>query len=261
VSRSRSSMLVVITGIGLVVTAGCAGLVPPGPGGATSRPTVATAVQLERAPSTATAPVPLDGPTGPTGLYEPAAWPRACALLDDAGIRAVLPQAGRTAREPQPSEMTVFGVGRASTVAIPEATCTIGVELPDKDFNALGGYNEYSLSVDVHVAGKPEMVTKNRHKASDDERPIAINGTTCLSRVSAQQLTCTTPRAEFSVSRRSIGIPNPIDREAVLRYVHDGKTEVFRRDGGIPEVQRRDQYETEVVLPEFAKVILRNLGA
>lgn len=68
-------------------------------------------------------------------------------------------------------------------------------------------------------------------------------------------------RVEFSVRRGSIGIPNPIDREAVIRYVHDGRTEVFRRDGGVPEVERRNRYETEVVLPEFARVILRNLGS
>lgn len=256
---SRSPVLVVLA---VLATAGCApGIGALGPGGGAARQTVAAPVQLDRAPSTATARVALDGPVGPTGLFEPAAWPRACAVLDDAGIRAVLPQTGRTVREPQSGEMTVLGVGRASTVQIPEASCVIGVELPDKDFNALGGYNEFSLSVDIHVAGKPAMVTQNRRDPSADNVPTVIDGTSCLKRVSAQELTCATPQAEFSVSRRSIGIPNPIDQEAVIRYVNDGRTEVFRRDGGVPEVERRNQYETEVVLPEFARVILRNLGA
>jgi hypothetical protein len=105
------------------------------------------------------------------------------------------------------------------------------------------------------------MVARNRPDPSGDERPTVLDGTSCLSRGSAQELTCTTPRVEFSVRRGSIGIPNPIDQEAVIRYVHDGRTEVFRRDGGIPEVERRNRYETEVVLPEFARVILRNLGS
>ena len=226
-----------------------------------SRPTTATPVQLERAPRTATAPVALDGPIGSTGLFEPAAWPRACAVLDDAGLRAVLPQTGRIAREPRPGEMTVLGVGRASTVQVPEASCDIGVELPDKDFDPAGGYNEYGLSVEIKIAGTPEMVAQNRRDPSVDERPTVLDGTACLSRNFAQELTCTTPRVVFSVRRSSIGIPNPIDREAVIRYVHDGRTEVFRRDGGVPEVERRNEYETGVVLPEFARVILRNLGS
>jgi hypothetical protein len=46
----------------------------------------------------------------------------------------------------QSGEITVFGVGRASTVQVPEASCDIGVELPDKDFDPAGGYNEYALS-------------------------------------------------------------------------------------------------------------------
>lgn len=256
---SRSPVLLVLA---VMATAGCApGFVPLGPGGGTPRQTVAAAVQLDHAPSTATARVALDGPVGSTGLFEPAAWPRACALLDDGGIRAVLPQTGRTVREPQSGEMTVFGVGRATDVQIPEASCKIGIELPDKDFSALGGFNEYSISVDIHVAGKPAMVTKNLRKADSSNLPTVIDGINCLKRVSAQQLTCATPQVEFSVSRGSFGIPNPIDQEAVIRYVHDGRTEVFRRDGGVPEVERRNQYETDVVLPEFARVILRNLGA
>jgi hypothetical protein len=205
--------------------------------------------------------VALDGPIGPTGLFEPAAWPRACEVLDDAGLRTVLPQAGRIARTPGPGEITVFGVGRASTVHVPEMSCDIGVELPDKDFDPAGGYNEYALTVQIRIAGTPEMVAQNRRDPSGDERPTVLDGTSCLSRSSAQELTCTTSRVEFSVSRRSIGIPNPIDQEAVLRYAHDGRTEVFRRDGGVPEVERRNRYETEVVLPEFARVILRNLGS
>jgi hypothetical protein len=109
-------------------------------------------VQLERAPRTATAPVALDGPIGPTGLFEPTAWPRACAVLDDAGLRTVLPQTGRIVREPRSGEITVFGVGRASTVQVPEASRDIGVELPDKDFDLAGGYNEYALTVEISIA-------------------------------------------------------------------------------------------------------------
>jgi hypothetical protein len=107
-----SSVLVVLAAIAAV---GCAPALPPlMPGGATPRPTTAAPVQLERAASTATAPVSLDGPIGPTGLFEPTAWPRACAVLDDTGLRTVLPGAGRIAREPRPGEMTVYGVGRTS---------------------------------------------------------------------------------------------------------------------------------------------------
>ncbi|TWF75272.1 hypothetical protein FHX44_111156 [Pseudonocardia hierapolitana] len=254
-----SSVLVVLAAIAAV---GCAPALPPlTAGGATPRPTTAAPVQLERAAPTATAPVALDGPIGPTGLFEPAAWPRACAVLDDTGLRTVLPGTGRIARKPRAGEMTVFGVGRASTVQVPEASCDIGVELPDKDFDPAGGYNEYALTVEIRIAGTPEMVAQNRRDPSGDERPTVLDGTSCLSRSSAQELTCTTSRVEFSVRRGSIGIPNPIDREAVIRYVHDGRTEVFRRDGGVPEVERRNRYETEVVLPEFARVILRNLGS
>jgi hypothetical protein len=263
VSRaSRFAVLVVLASVAVIAAAGCApapSLLTPG--GAAPRPTTAAPVQLERAPGTATAPVALAGPIGSTGLFESTAWPRACAVLDDAGLRTVLPQAGRIAREPQSSQVTVFGVGRASTVQIPEASCAIGVELPDKDFDPAGGYNEYALTVAISIAGTPEMVAQNRGDPSDDERPTVLDGTPCLSRSSAQELTCTTSRVEFSVNRSSIGIPNPIDREAVIRYVHDGRTEVFRRDGGVPEIERRNQYETEVVLPEFARVILHNLGS
>lgn len=259
---SRSPVLLVLASVAAIAAAGCAPALPPiTPGAATDRPTTAAPVQLERAPSTATAPVALDGPIGPTGLFEPTAWPRACAVLDDAGLRTVLPQIGRTAREPRPGEISVFGVGRATTVQIPEASCDIGVELPDKDFDPAGGYNEYALGVEISIAGTPEMLAQNRRDPSGDERPTDLDGTPCLTRSSAQELTCMTPRVVFSVRRSSIGIPNPIDREAVIRYVHDGQTEIFRRDGGVPEVERRDRYETEVVLPEFARVILRNLGS
>jgi hypothetical protein len=259
---SRSPVLLVIAGVAAIAAAGCAPAFPPlAPGGATSGPTAAAPVQLASAPGTATAPVALDGPIGSTGLFEPAAWPRACAVLDDAGLRTVLPQTGRIARQPRSGEVTVFGVGRASTVQVPEASCDIGVELPDKDFDPAGGYNEYALTVGISIAGTPEMVTQNRRDPSGDEQPTVLDGTPCRSRSSAQELTCTTPRVVFSVGRSSIGIPNPIDGEAVIRYVHDGQTEVFRRDGGVPEVERRNRYETEVVLPEFARVILRNLGS
>lgn len=259
--RLRHSVLVVLAGVAAAAAAGCASMLPMPPGGAASRPTEAAPVRLERAPSSATAPVALDGPIGATGLFEPAAWPRACALLDDAGARAVLPEAGRIARKPQPGEVRIFGAGRTSTVYVPEASCNIGVELPDKDFSADGGYNEYSLTVDISFAGRPEMVAKNRHEASAGERPTVLDGTQCMSNSSNQRLTCTTPRVEFSVRRGSIGIPNPIDRDAFIRYVHDGRTEVFRRNGGVPEIERHARYETEVALPEFARVVLRNLGS
>ncbi|MHA6622569.1 hypothetical protein [Pseudonocardia sp. DLS-67] len=255
-------MLLVLASVAAIAAAGCAPALPPlAPGGPSASPATATPVQLGHAPGTATAPVALDGPIGSAGLFEPTAWPRACAILDDAGLRTVLPQTGRTARESSSGEITVFGVGRATTVQIPEASCEIGVELPDKDFDPAGGYNEYGLGVEISIAGTPEMVAQNRRDPSGDERPTDLDGIPCLSRSSAQELTCMTPRVVFSVRRSSIGIPNPIDREAVIRYVHDGQTEIFRRDGGVPEVERRDRYETEVVLPEFARVILRNLGS
>lgn len=252
----------------VVLVAGCAVVGPPVPRDAAPRdaaspdaaPRTAEPVQLADAPTTPTAPVALDGPVGATGLFEPASWPRACALLDDAGLRAVLPQTGRIARTPSPGEVTVIGVGVADTVQIPEASCDIGVELPDKDFSPDGGYSEYSLRVDITFAGLPEMVELNQAEIYGAETETVLDGVRCLSSVATQQLTCTTPKVEFRVGRGSIGIPNPIDEEAVIRYVHDGRTEVFRRDGGVPEVERRDRYETEVVLPEIARVVLRNLG-
>jgi hypothetical protein len=91
---SRFSVLVVLTRAAATAAAGCApALSPLTPGGATPRPTTA-------APLTATAALVLDGPIGSTGLFEPTAWLRACAVLDDAGLRTVLPQTGRIARDP-----------------------------------------------------------------------------------------------------------------------------------------------------------------
>jgi hypothetical protein len=258
---SRSPILLTLVAVlAIAAAAGCAIAPPSRPRGA-PEPRAATAVQLEDAPHAATAPVALDGPIGPTGLFESSSWPRACAVLDDAGLRAVLPQTGRIAQTPRSSEITVFGVGETATVTIPEASCDIGVELPDKDFDPAGGYNEYALTVQILVAGTSEMVRLNRSDPSADQQETLIDGTRCLSRISAQELTCTMSQVEFSVSRSPIGIPNPIDQEAVIRYVHDGRTEVFRRDGGVAGTQRLDRYETEVVLPELARVILRNLGA
>jgi hypothetical protein len=98
-------------------------------------------------------------------------WPRACTLLSDEEIRALVPQADRIRREGAPGRPkfttkiyqanpfgpAVYAGNESQTVAVPEQTCTITFRLPHKHRTA--PLDEVgTLVVAVDIVARPKTV-------------------------------------------------------------------------------------------------------
>jgi hypothetical protein len=220
---------------------------------------VATPIRVEAAPSLPTAPLRLDGPVDPSGFFVPTAWPSACELLDDAGLRAVLPQTTGIARTPEALQFEVLtpGSGWSPTITVGDGICDYRLELPGTALD--NSYAQHRLRVLVDTAGTAEIVEHNTVPKKINESPLMIDGVPCFSRTPSPEIRCQTAAVSFSVTGY-FGQKGNSDAEASIRYVRDGRTEVFRSGGGAAEVKRRARFEVDVVLPELVRVALHNLG-
>lgn len=134
--------------VGVLLVA-CAALVACGGGAAALAPelTVGAAPTDQR-------PVALPA-FPPGGVADGAQWPRACDLLTDDEVRAVLPQAAAVARAGAADTidhtlLTALGVGdEAADIAVPERSCRIAVGLPAVD--DAGGAADVTGTVEVRV--------------------------------------------------------------------------------------------------------------
>jgi hypothetical protein len=94
-----------------------------------------------------------------TGLAPLTAWPRACDLLDEGDIRAVLPAVTKVAATPGDLEMTNFNLDSARrTLVARDATCETAVWLPDvfeEDDEAT------TIKTAVRIVGTPAVAEDN----------------------------------------------------------------------------------------------------
>jgi hypothetical protein len=139
-------------------------------GGAAGPPPLAPELTLGAAP-TDLRPVPLPAyPPGSVG--DGPEWPRACDLLTDDDVLAVLPQAtgvahtgdgdtidyDLTAIPGTETEPAADPHGRARRIEVPERSCTVTALLPAVDDDGGTGIAQGSVDVRITMVGSPDTV-------------------------------------------------------------------------------------------------------
>jgi len=226
-------------------------------------------LNLGSAPAASGTPIELERPSDPSGAIDFDRWPRACELLTDDEIKAVLPQATKVERESKHHETHVkqgiVASGRYAstrTVSAKDGECTFELDLPASGLR-LSDLNPPKLNVYVDFAGTPKFVKQN-FPFSDPKDSIEVAGGACYHRSVAY---CVKGPLAFRISsqfahqEKDFGDP---DLEWRDRYQVDGRTITISSPGGdSPEAneafKRQRQLEFDHIFVELAKVILRKI--
>jgi hypothetical protein len=120
------------------------------------------------------------GPPDESGITPPAGWPRACDLITEDEVLAVLPQATELNAESsdlplQISETGLGEIGAPPDMTVPDATCTYSFALPGNPETALGPANEIVL--EVRTVGTPRIALVND---TEDAAPGSAEASGCV---------------------------------------------------------------------------------
>lgn len=219
-------------------------------------------VVIGSAPAAPTGPIDLSGPTDSSGFFAPDAWPRACDLLTDADLAAVLPQATAIARAGESRELTVFGNLQSdvytapSTITIPEATCVVRFSLPglelDPDLPLTTTSTGYAITVGVLAAGSEEVVVANTEFGP---APVRTLGAAGCDDSEFSEIVCTASRMRFSVSVGGSRAQYSGDNGSVMRYEYGSQVSTF--EGGQLALRA---FEGDTVVVELASAVAAKLG-
>jgi hypothetical protein len=106
------------------------------------------------------APVPSGSPAfvmPDDGRLRPQDWPRACDLLTEADIRAILPSTTRVSSNPADTKFLGTGSSVPYSFTVPGARCGHQVFFPGTSASSHGA----SISIEVRFAGSPEAARHN----------------------------------------------------------------------------------------------------
>lgn len=131
---------------------------------------------------------------GRSGMVAGSAWPKACGLVSDDELRAVLPQATAIKRTPmgQTFRTGMTPEGFAQTVDVPEAACRIEFDLPGRNDPESG-----SLEVRLGFVGSQFYAESNYDDFGDK---IDVPGADVCHRSGATHYSCRRGGVDFEVS-------------------------------------------------------------
>lgn len=214
---------------------------------------------MEPAPAAPGPPIDLDLPLDPSGAFAFDQWPKACDLLTDAAIKAVLPQTTEVKREPEDQEINIISAGSGApprAVTAEGAKCSYKLDLPDVGSVAeLGG----SLLVSVDHAGTPEAVEQNF--SADVNDPIEVPDGQCYVRDRSSGVSCRKGPLAFSISSTFFSQEVKDDGTSIDRYRVNGKTTTFTApvgtsDAAVQENGRKEEFRRDALDVELAKTVL-----
>lgn len=224
------------------------------------------------------APIGLDLPRDSSGAFAFDRWPKACDLLTDADIQAVLPQVTTVVRQPEDQKITLLqdlsvnAIPRPPrTVTAKGARCSYRLELPGVFRKGVTP----SLSVNVIYAGTPDAVKLNFSSLGSNEEPVEIPDAECRGSKTSAQVSCRKGPLAFSVASNFFDHTeykpkskyNYKDGKWIDRYSVNGRLTMFGATTGAPtrspgsdlEVQednRRNVFRRNALDAELAKTVL-----
>lgn len=240
---------------GLLLAAGCSSALP-------------NPVQINPTPTAPTSRVDLALPLHKSGFFEFNRWPKACDLLTDEDIRAVLPQAEGFHRRSEDQKMTIHPdllsevFSPPMSVVVTNANCAVGFSLPGARYKReLPDSSGFILRLSVIAAGNEEVVKLNAPGTERDTR-INLGGATCVDD-SFNSYRCTKDRIVFSISGPSSGtIQGKINGKHAVRYQIGAEVTTFVfPDGDAPleqvtaAAQKRAKFEAEHISVELVKIV------
>lgn len=225
---------------------------------------------LKLAPATAGKPIDLDVPRDSegSGAFAFDRWPRACGLLTDREIKAVLPQATRVRRKAEdkkldiieyPSEQEVEDYRRLglppplppSTPGLtPDevaegANCTYTLDLP------AAGVSDAELSVEVDAAGTRAFVRENGPLFDKDTDVVEVPSGKCSTDGVNEVVSCRKGRLAFTIDS------SYLDLGRYRRGVLNGKTTTFGDSEA--SVEREERFLRDALETELAKIVLAKI--
>lgn len=245
----------------LAILAGCGGQDAP------------RVLVMNSAPPGPRPPIELDLPRDRSGAFVFDQWPKACDLLSDADIQAVLPQATKVTREPEDQKITLLQdlsvnalPSPPRTVTASGARCSYEVQLPAlfrKRFPP-------RLSVDVIYAGTPEAVKLNFSPLGASDEPIAVPDAECRGSKTGTQVSCRKGSLAFSVANYLGNHIELKDDRWIDRYSVNGQTTTFTARSGalkgdpmydqsLEEFKRSGVFRRNALDLELAKTVLARI--
>lgn len=213
---------------------------------------------MEPAPAKPGTRIDLDLPRDPSGAFAFDRWPKACALLTDADIKAVLPQATEVRREPEDQKINLLpeisndvAPAPPRTVTAKGANCRYVLQLPAaglRDRHDVPGSSGAFLRVSVDYAGTPTAVKKNL--SVGDDKPIEVPDGRCYG--ARAEVSCRKVALAFTINSDF----QPVESEEgkyLHRYRVKGKTTTFPAGEGI---LRSQEYLRDHLSAELAKTVL-----
>jgi len=228
---------------------------------------------LKPAPARSGTPIDLDRPRDPSGAFAFDQWPRACDLLTDGEIKAVLPQAKKIEREPADQKInlvqttTIGGTPFTTTGSVTAlgATCTYRLDLPDAGLGFRDELAPATLAVDVSSAGNPAFVRDNFVTARDDR--IKTPEGRCYVAKTQTGVSCIKGRLAFDISSHFDNQHVDFDKFAehrndtwTDRYQVKGTTTTFRAADSdsdkLKKKHRNEEFRRDHRDVELAKIVL-----
>jgi hypothetical protein len=176
---------------------------------------------------------------GPEGFTPPGSWPKACDLLTETDLQAVLPDITHLTQEPRQLRFTVRtpdGISRGER-GIPGGHCQYIFYLSGTETEEYRETYKGWLNVTVDVAGAPDIVERNFELLAHGEPVDAPGAAECVTQ-SASEVLCRTKKLAFTV--HAVQLPygfrfegQPADAENVTQLF----TEHFH-EHGLPELVR-----------------------
>jgi len=218
---------------------------------------------MEPAPAKRGTPIDLDLPRDPSGAFAFDRWPKACGLLTDADIKAVLPQATEVRREPEDQKINLLPEISNDVAPAPPrmvtakgASCRYVLQLPAaglRDRHDVPGSSGASLRVSVDYAGTPTAVKKNL--SVGDDKPIEVPDGRCYGEKIGAGVSCRKGSLAFSVNSDFQPVKAE-ERKYLHRYRVKGKTTTFTAGDG---TLRSQEYLRDHLSVELAKAVLAKI--
>ncbi len=212
-------------------------------------------LMLKRAPAEVGTTIDLDIPLDSSGFFEFDRWPRACDLLTDADIKAVVPQTVNVERTSEDQDIDIIGdIPRSVTAA--DAKCSFELDIPGAGMSL--DDQSPTLRLWIDSAGTPEVVEQNF--TGDVNDPFVVPEGECYVTDGSSGVDCRKGQLSFTVTssfpHQDLGDDGWTDR-----YVVDGKTTTFSAGTGLSDANTKEfttaeAFRRDALDVELAKIVL-----
>lgn len=230
--------------IGLVlafamVAAGCSHAPPP-------------SIAIGAAPTAATGRIAFPTSYDASGFFPFDHWPKACDLLTDQDLHAILPQISDIRRVPADQALTLLSGGRQAYAK--NAMCQIRFSLPGTPKPTDPIVSE--IDVSEIAAGSPDVVRLNWDGGNHPQHHRSVAGLDCYT--TSDDLNCLKSTLSFRVQPKIQWQRPTGSTDDILRFTRAGKTTTFRGDD---DSSGKDygaalRYQTDNLAPLLATAIL-----